>query len=128
MRICIDLDGVICKLRLPNQNYDDIEPVNGAVEKIKSLKKNGHYIILYTSRHMKTCNGNVGRILALQGISTLAWLERNNICYDEIFFGKPNADIYIDDNGFRFESWDLISTDINTLPVNKEQELLKHER
>ena len=35
-------------------------------------------------------------------------LEKNGIEYDEIFFGKPNADITIDDRVVRFENWDVI--------------------
>lgn len=38
MRICIDLDGVICKLREPDQKYADLEPVPGAVKSLRSLR------------------------------------------------------------------------------------------
>ena len=34
MRICIDLDGVICKLKEPGQSYSDLEPVDGAPDKL----------------------------------------------------------------------------------------------
>ena len=39
------------------------------------------------------------------GKITLDWLEENEIYYDEIFFGKPNADITIDDRVVRFSDW-----------------------
>jgi hypothetical protein len=42
-------------------------------------------------------------------LHTLNWLEKNNVPYDEIYFGKPWAQIYIDDNAFRFENWNAIS-------------------
>ena len=121
MRICIDLDGVICRLREPGQNYADVEPVPGAVEKLRQLKAAGHYIILCTARHMKTCEGNVGQVVARQGAVTLDWLKRHGIEYDEIHFGKPHAQVYIDDNALRFESWSSIAGDGSNLPASAEQ-------
>ena len=121
MRICIDLDGVICELRKPGQSYSELEPVPGAVEKLRSLRRAGHYLIISTARHMKTCGGNVGQVLARQGQTTLDWLSRHAIEYDEIHFGKPHAHVYIDDNAFTFRSWDEIADDGSSLPVNREE-------
>jgi capsule biosynthesis phosphatase len=123
MRICIDLDGVICQLRKPEQSYRDLDPVPGAIEKLKALRKEGHYIIIATARHMKTCGGNVGQVVARQGIVTLEWLARHGVEYDEIHFGKPHAQIYIDDNAFRFQSWDSIAADGSSFPSNREEML-----
>jgi len=121
MRICIDLDGVIANLKKEGKTYSDVKPVNGAIEKIKKLKENGHYIIIYTARHMKTCNGNVSKVLAKVGKITLDWLEKYQVPYDEIVFGKPWADIYIDDNGFRFKNWDDIDDNGKNLPKSHEK-------
>ena len=123
MKICVDLDGVICEIRKPGQEYRDVEPIPGAVEKINQLKAAGHYIIIYTARHWKTCEGNVGKILARQGLVTLEWLNRHHILYDEIHFTKPHADVYIDDNAVRFEHWDKIQGDGSTLPKSSESKL-----
>jgi len=121
VRICIDLDGVICRLREPGQDYADLQPVPGATDKLRQLKAAGHYIIICTARHMKTCGGNVGQVVARQGAATLEWLKRHDVAYDEIHFGKPHADIYVDDNALRFESWDAIDGDGSTLPASSEQ-------
>jgi capsule biosynthesis phosphatase len=121
MRICIDLDGVVCRLREPGQNYADLEPVPGAVEKLRQMRAAGHTIIIATARHMKTCDGNVGQAVARQGAVTLEWLARHGIEYDEIHFGKPHAQVYIDDNALRFESWNSIAGDGSTLPLSAEQ-------
>ena len=121
MRICLDLDGVVCALRRPNEEYKDLQPIPGAAERIRELRKAGHFIILMTARHMKTCEGNVGRVIAKQGKVTLDWLEKHGIEYDELHFGKPHADIYIDDNALRFESWDQIAGDGKNLPRSHEQ-------
>ena len=122
MRICIDLDGVICRLREPGQQYAGLQPVPGAVEKLRQLKAAGHYIIICTARHMKTCQGNVGMAVARQGAVTFDWLKRHNIEFDEIHFGKPHAQVYIDDNAVRFESWARIAGDGSTLPLSTEEQ------
>lgn len=120
MRICLDLDGVIAKLKMPGQHYGELDPIPGAPEKMRELKASGHYLIIQTARHMKTCEGNLGKVNARIAKDTLEWLERHEIPYDEIYFGKPWAQIYIDDNGFRFSSWNEIGGDASGLPENKE--------
>jgi capsule biosynthesis phosphatase len=119
-RICIDLDGVIAQLKKGDQTYENVEPVAGAVEKLRSLRAAGHYLIIFTARHMKTCDGNPGKVLARLGKTTLDWLDRHGIPYDEIHFGKPWADIYIDDNAFRFQTWDSVDPDGSNLPASSE--------
>ena len=109
-RICIDLDGTICEIRKNGQSYSDVKVKPGAREKINSLKAEGHTIIINTARNMATTGHNVGKVVRNVGKITLDWLEENNIEYDEIFFGKPNADITIDDRVLRFnDDWDNIS-------------------
>lgn len=121
MRLCIDLDGVVAELRRPGETYAELAPVPGAVEKLAALRRAGHYVILLTARHMKTCEGNVGMVVARQGLVTLAWLEEHGIEYDELHFGKPHADVYLDDNAMRFESWDEIAGDGSSFPVSHEK-------
>jgi capsule biosynthesis phosphatase len=121
MRLAIDIDGTICCFRQEGQTYADVEPMPGAVEKLQQFRKNGHYIILLTARHMKTCHGNVGLVVARQGKTLFDWLEKHGVPYDEIWFGKPQADIYIDDNGYRFQSWSDIADDAGNLPANREK-------
>ena len=105
MRYCFDIDGTIAELREEKQFYKDVKPKEGAVETLKKLSEQGHYIILYTARNMKTLSGNLGKINAIQGPVLFEWLKKYEIPYDEIYFGKPDADVYIDDKGLKFESW-----------------------
>lgn len=119
--ICVDLDGVVAGFKGDGQTYADVLPVPGAVEKLRALKSNGHKIILHTARHMKTCQGNVGLVVARVGQITLDWLARHEVPYDEIYFGKPWADVYIDDNAFRFRAWSEISGDGSNLPRSNEE-------
>lgn len=109
LRICIDLDGTICTIKKANETYSDVKVMPGAKEFIKNLRKNGHTVIINTARNMQTQGHNVGKVMKNIGLITLEWLEKNEIEYDEIYFGKPNADITIDDRVIRFESWDKIN-------------------
>ena len=56
--------------------------------------------------------------LARQGPATLEWLARHGVEYDEIYFGKPYAHLYIDDNALRFTGWDAL--DLGALPEHRE--------
>lgn len=105
MRIVIDLDGTICPIKQKHESYADLKPLPGAVERLHELKAKGHYLIIQTARNMATQESNLGKVLKNIGKTTLEWLEQYNVPYDEIYFGKPNADLYIDDRSFRFEDW-----------------------
>ena len=40
-----------------------------------------------------------------KGKLILDWLEKYGIPYDEIRFGKPHVDYFIDDKGIGFQDW-----------------------
>lgn len=109
MRIVIDLDGTICPIKKPGQTYSDLKPLPGAVERIRELRAAGHYIIIQTARNMATRQSNLGQVMKHVGKVTLDWLERYDVEYDELYFGKPNAEVYIDDRAIRFEGWEMIT-------------------
>ena len=109
MRIVIDLDGTLCPIKKKDQMYEDLQPLHGAAERLKEMKEAGHYIIIQTARNMATQEGNLGKVMKNIGKVTLDWLEKYDIPYDEIYFGKPNAHIYIDDRAMRFDSWKSFS-------------------
>lgn len=111
MRIVIDLDGTICNLKQKGETYAEVKIKAGASDFIKRLRQSGHYVIIQTARNMATCESNLGKVMKNVGKTTLEWLEQNEVEYDEIYFGKPNAHLYIDDRAFRFESWNDISED-----------------
>ena len=111
-RVVIDLDGTICPIKEPDETYDSLLPLPGAVDRIRELRAAGYYVIIVTARNMATCEGNLGRVMKNVGQLTLNWLSQHGVEYDEIFFGKPNADLYIDDRGLRFRSWDQITPEL----------------
>ena len=88
----------------------------------------GNTIIIYTARRMRTYQGNLGKVNADIGKITFDSLEKFNIPYDEIFFGKPNADFYIDDlpiNSFNdiekeigFYNSKIETRDFNSIEIN----------
>lgn len=112
MKIVIDLDGTICEIKKPNQSYEDLKPLPGAAEKIAQMRSQGHYIIIQTARNMATFESNLGKVMRNVGLVTLKWLEKHAIQYDEIYFGKPNGHVYIDDRALRYETWDAITADL----------------
>ncbi len=104
MRLCFDLDGTICENKTGTMTYSDVKPLPGAVETLKKLKADGHYIIIQTARHMRTYQANHGKILAnLQYLYD--WLNKWEIPYDELLIGKPDVDVFVDDKGYHHEDW-----------------------
>lgn len=92
MILALDFDGVIHDPRNRKPGRRMGEPVDGAVEAIQWLKRQGHTIIIHTVR------GNRPDHIA-------DWMEHFGIPYDQITDVKPEADMYIDDRGYHFESW-----------------------
>tara|TARA_Y100001936_G_scaffold227826_1_gene248487 strand:+ start:8546 stop:9622 length:1077 start_codon:yes stop_codon:yes gene_type:complete len=118
MRIVFDLDGVICELKKPSESYSEVIPKKKVIQKMRNLKAEGHYLIIHTGRHMRTCEGDVAKVIEKIGKTTEDWLEKWEVPYDELVFGKPYADIYIDDLGIEFSSNDKLGEKLESiLPV-----------
>jgi capsule biosynthesis phosphatase len=102
--IVVDIDGTLCPVKRSHEEYDDLVPYEPMLAKLREYKNAGYHIILYTSRNMRTYGGNMGLIMANTAKSTMQWLDRNGIPYDEIHFGKPWASrigFYVDDRAVR---------------------------
>ena len=67
MRIVFDLDGVICELKKPSESYSEVIPKKKVIQKMRDLKKEGHYLIIHTGRHMRTCKGDVEKVIEKVG-------------------------------------------------------------
>ena len=96
LRICFDLDTLVTLPVVPN-DYSTVKPIDKMVILLKNMKKLGHTIIIYTARRMDQHHHNMGKVIRDIGLVTFQTLEKFSIEYDEILFGKPLADIYIDD-------------------------------
>jgi capsule biosynthesis phosphatase len=102
--IVMDLDGVICKPKAPNQSYADLEPDQEIIEQMREYKRKGFHIIINSSRNMRTYEGNLGKINAVTLKIALTYLDKHEIPYDEIFMGKPwcgREGFYVDDKAIR---------------------------
>ena len=95
MRYCIDVDGTVCSTI--EEDYQNATPIYAAIQLIQKMKKDGHYIILFTARGSMT--GIDWRPLTLQQ------MELWGVPFDELIFGKPAADIYIDDRALPAQIW-----------------------
>jgi len=98
-KFCFDLDNTLVSYPKVSGDYSTVEPIKKNIEYLRFLKESGHYIIVYTARRMKTHKGNVGSVIADIGKVTIETLSKFNIPHDELIFGKPHADFYIDDLG-----------------------------
>ena len=96
-RICFDLDNTLVTFPTIVDDYTSVKPIKKNIDFLKYLKCFGNTIIIYTARRMKTHHGNIGKINSDIGKITFETLDKFNIPYDEIYFGKPYADFYIDD-------------------------------
>jgi capsule biosynthesis phosphatase len=96
-RYCFDLDNTLVTFPTISGDYTSVNPIKKNIEFLKYLKRFGHTIIIYTARRMKTHHGNTGKLLKDIGKITFDTLDQFDIPYDEIYFGKPEADAYIDD-------------------------------
>jgi len=96
--IVIDIDGTFCGKPIGG-DYSKCKPIEEVCEKLRYQNSIGTYIILYTSRNMRSFNGNIGLINKHTSTILNSWLLKNDIPYDELYFGKPwGKDLsYIDD-------------------------------
>jgi len=83
-----DIDGVVASI-VPNLNYALAKPNPDLIGTINFLHDHGHRIVLFTARGSKTGDD---------------WKEQTRrqmtewgVKYDELMFGKPAGDYYIDD-------------------------------
>lgn len=97
LRICFDLDNTLVTYPEIPGDYSTVKPIKKMIDLLLFFKKQGHEIIIYTARRMETHKSNIGKVIKDIAMTTFVTLEKFGILYDEIIFGKPIADIYIDD-------------------------------
>jgi capsule biosynthesis phosphatase len=88
----IDIDDTLCKSpRTPqgNADYSNAQPIQRVVDKINQLYLQGHQIIFFTARGMRTFNGDVAKVQAVHEPILIQWLAKHHISYHKLIFGKP---------------------------------------
>lgn len=95
MIYCFDLDGTICTNT--EGNYDSAKPYIPIIKRINNLYRKGNSILIYSAR---------GSTTGIDWIEkTKKQLDRWGVKYHSLFFGKPNADLFIDDKGIKVSDW-----------------------
>lgn len=97
-RFCFDLVGTLVTFPEVTDDFSTVRPMLNNIRLARELHTAGHTIIIQTARGMKEHNGNVAAVIAAVAQSTMEILKKFEIPYDELVFGKPHADMYIDEN------------------------------
>lgn len=102
--IVFDVDGTICPIKKVNEEYKDLIPYADMVKKIRKLKEEGYKIVFFTARNMRTYNADINKILKYTKPVLETWLQKWEIPYDEVIYGKPypgKEGFYVDDKTLR---------------------------
>lgn len=103
-RLIVDVDGTLCPIKQPGEDYAAL-PVNAEmVARLLEYRARGFGIDLFTSRNMRTHQGNLGLINVHTAPVLLAWLRQHGVPFDQLHFGKPwpgRGGFYIDDKAVR---------------------------
>lgn len=96
MIYCFDIDGVLCETE--GTDYFHAKPIHAAIKKVQILAEQGHTIIIYTGR---------GSLVQQNGIRSLTrgQLKTWSVPYKSLYFGKPAADVYVDDKAKNVADW-----------------------
>lgn len=112
--LIFDIDGTLCPIKGKDENYEDLIPYENVVRKIREYHEQGVKITFFTSRNMNSFNGQLGLINKVTAKILLEWLDKWNIPYDEIIYGKPwpgHFGFYIDDRAVRPDEFLKYSAD-----------------
>lgn|SRR5574344_134493 len=101
-KLVMDLDNTISINK--TGNYSEATPIFETIEKMREYKEKGFYIVISSSRNMRTYEGNIGKINVHTLPTIIEWLDRNNVPYDEVYIGKTwcgTDGFYVDDRAIR---------------------------
>lgn len=92
--LCLDMDGVIATIA-PENDYARAQPQQDVIDAVNALHDSGHRIVVFTARGSAT------------GIDwapvTREQLRAWGVRHHELRFGKPAADLYVDDRAARVD-------------------------
>lgn len=100
--IVVDLDGTLA-IDDVSLSYRDRKPHKELIKKLQAAAADGYSIIVHTARRMRTHRGDEAKVIADIGKDTLEWLERFEVPFSGVRFGKPYAEngFYVDDKAVR---------------------------
>ncbi len=95
MIYCFDIDGTLCTNT--DGAYERAKPFPNVIDQVNALYDAGNHIVLYTARGSTT--GIDWR--ELTGNQLRLW----EVKYHKLIFGKPSADVYVDDKAINLQQW-----------------------
>lgn len=102
-----DLDHTLCVPNLDRADlhgrYVEAVPIREMIDMVARLRQEGHTIVIHTARRMLTNKGNVAAVCDEVGQLTVDWLTKHGVRYNDLVFGKPYGDYYVDDKAIRPE-------------------------
>ncbi len=115
MTYCFDIDGVLCNNT--HGQYELAVPYKSVIARVNALYEQGHRVILFTARG--TTTGIDWRTLTEQQMH--AW----GVKYHQLFFGKPEADIFVDDRAMGPVTWQEIGLPAGPLDEQRRRESVR---
>lgn len=102
--ICFDLDNTLCSTK--KNLYEFSKPKKKNIKIVNQLYDKGFYIKIFTARYMSRSNENSKKAKIRGYDQARKQLELWNVKYNELIFGKPSFDLYIDDKSlFYSKNW-----------------------
>ena len=101
-RLIIDIDDTISQTL--DGDYLNSLPHLPIIEKLHEYKQKGFEIVLFSSRNMRTFEGNIGKINVHTLPIVIEWLKTHDGPDDEIIMGTPWCGFdgfYVDDKAIR---------------------------
>ena len=92
LRLCFALDGTLVTPPATPGDLSSVRPVAASIALARWARSEGHTVIIHTARTLQAGGMAAGR-------ATLDTLEALDIPFDELIFGRPEADVYIDARG-----------------------------
>lgn len=111
-RIVVDLDGTITAAE--TSDYENVAPNPQVVETLRRYQQDGFEIVIFSSRNMRTHNGQIGKINVHTLPIIMAWLQKHDVPHDEVIVGKPWCGFegfYVDDKTVRPSEFASLSYD-----------------
>jgi phosphoglycolate phosphatase-like HAD superfamily hydrolase len=97
-----DLDGTLCSNT--NGDYDSAEPLVDRIKYVNELYED-HTVVIQTARGMTRANGNQELADTYMRELTEDQLNKWDVKFHKLYFGKCYADVYIDDKSIHDESF-----------------------
>lgn len=105
MILAIDFDDTIHDPRNRKAGYKLGKPMPGAAAALTELARNGHTIVV----HSVWADTPAGQEQIRK------WMQFFHLPCHNVTAKKPAAEVYIDDRGYRFTSWDVTMADLERI-------------